>query len=219
MKIVEYRYTVMARVQLSEAEIYHLIYLALLHYDYKCKSAARPGPGAFLNGLKNTIRTDRMADIHLSYDDLDLLNKILESPDAHPGLREAAHHSLLEVSKERDLVGRVMTAVHDQKGFVHAHYSMQGVETLHLVLEEIHEAMSRARQAPTVMDITPDHWIAKGVMAAYMDQCGGDMTGTQLALNEIELRALIAVLQGSPVQDRVKAALARLLAQPPQERL
>ena len=193
MKIVEYSYEVRVRVQLSETEIYHLIYLALSHYDYKCKSTARPGPGAFLNAFKNTIRTDRTADVHLSYGDLDTLNKILEGPEANPGLREAASLSLHDISDERALVDRVMSAMHNQKAFVHAPYSMQNVESLHLVLEEIRAAMSCALQAPTMMDITPDHWIAKGVMAAYLDQCGGDTTGTQLALNEVELRALINI--------------------------
>ena len=85
MERVGYSFSVKAKLKLTRTDVEFLCELARNHYDGVCRSAATPGPGAFLHGalmiLKHTSRckeTDSTVE-EWSFSECDITRKILES--------------------------------------------------------------------------------------------------------------------------------------------
>lgn len=212
MRIVEYRHTVTARVQLTAAEIYHAIAQALSHYDFKCKSVARPGPNGFLNAFKNTIGADGTSTQFLTTQELDLLSKILEGLGADIGLKQAVRECWHALQDEIRSTERVMRAVNVREPFTEPKADDNRHEPLYLTLEQVQFARNIARRMGERDRVIPDQCIAMGVLSAYLDDEDCD-PGTEHHLNARELRALISMLHGNPLQATVQETLKRLLSQ------
>lgn len=197
MKIVQYEYIVKARVQLTAAEVYHLIDLSLSHYDHKCRSAARPGEGAFLNAFKNTICADGTATRFLSVQELDLLGKILEGPEADIGLKEAVRECWRALRDEAMGTDCIMRAVWDQAPFQEPEADDDNrFESVYLTLEQVVLVRHLARLAGDGVTLNHDQCVAMGAMSPYLDECNRT-SGTDRHLNARELTALRNVVQGS----------------------
>lgn len=121
MKLEAFSYEVEGKVCVTKAELTNMIRCAETHYDATCRSAALPGPRAFLNGMRNSMRSPG-SDAHVDFEaaaeadtstdwlttrQLDLLLKILESPSAMPGL----HMKVREVYKAVAAEGGRVNAV------------------------------------------------------------------------------------------------------------
>jgi hypothetical protein len=80
MKALGFEYEIKTVMQFNQAEVHDLIWLALDHYDARCRDAAKPGPGAFLNELKNMLgRSKRTVSRPFTQGELQIIAKILES--------------------------------------------------------------------------------------------------------------------------------------------
>jgi len=79
MKRMGFTYIVKADFAVPEEVVDYLIELSKSHYDYKCRYAGVPGPGGFLNGMKNTAENG-LTQAHLGSGEFGLIFKILESP-------------------------------------------------------------------------------------------------------------------------------------------
>lgn len=114
MKLEAFSYEVEGKVVVTKAELANMIRCAEGHYDATCRSTAIPGPRAFLNGMRNSLRSpgsDEHVDFekasesdvatdHLTTRQLDLLLKILESPAAAPGLHQKVYEVYRAVAAE-----------------------------------------------------------------------------------------------------------------------
>lgn len=210
MKTVQYRYTVKARVQLTAAEIYHLIDLSLSHYDPTCKSAARPGPGALLNAFKNTIGADGTSVHSLSARELDLLGKILEGSKDRV-LQAEIRECWKALQVEGQYVEQVMQAVRNPEPFQESEVGDDmRTEPLRLMLEEVQFARHLARKRGEGNFVIPDQCIALGVLAAYLDEPDHD-EGVERFLNLRELRALQTVVAGHSLESRIEDTIQTLL--------
>lgn len=75
-----YLYQVKVRFEIPREWLDRLIVLSQGHYDSVCKNAGRPGPGAFLHGMKTRAdhSDDRKVIGELTIRELDTTCKILE---------------------------------------------------------------------------------------------------------------------------------------------
>ena len=79
MKRESWSYKVFADLTLDRQEIAVLSRTAEAHYDALCRAASVPGPGAFLNGYRNTLDEEKgTATCSLDQRQVDTLIKILE---------------------------------------------------------------------------------------------------------------------------------------------
>lgn len=77
MKIQRIVYTPKIIAEFTEEEISVLKFLSEGHYDWACKSLSKPGRGAIINGLVNSI-TDGKAEWTLTNGETQLLCKCCE---------------------------------------------------------------------------------------------------------------------------------------------
>lgn len=121
MRLEAFNYEVEGKVVVTKAELQNMIRCAETHYDATCRSTAIPGPRAFLNGMRNSMRSPG-SDAHVDFEtaaesdtstdwlttrQLDLLLKILESPAALPELYWKVHEVYKAVVAEGGRVNAV----------------------------------------------------------------------------------------------------------------
>lgn len=119
MDVTGFRYEVSAMLNLTGREVEIIFRTAEHHYDGKCKSAAMPGPGAFVNGWKNRLfmtgsfnarNRKQSVDVPASWGELDTVAKILEMAgyqfdNAEVGpLRTAVHRAMLSIKDEHQYI-------------------------------------------------------------------------------------------------------------------
>lgn len=103
-----YRYRVRVVFEIPRDWLDHLIELSQSHYDGKCKDAGRPGPGAFLHGMKTRADYSGTPTITgmLTVPELDLTCKILELPPARQEIFEAFWDLLRDAIEEETQINR-----------------------------------------------------------------------------------------------------------------
>jgi hypothetical protein len=80
---MDFTYDVKAGFTMTREELDVCLELSANHYDAVCRMASIPGPGAFLHGYKTRfipVQNEKIGSVtwSLSFDDLDILSKILE---------------------------------------------------------------------------------------------------------------------------------------------
>lgn len=100
MEKIEYHYSVKALIKMTRAEIMHAIQMSQAHYDSVCRQASEPGPGAFLHGLKNRLEDQDTAQCPMTFRELDILAKILETPGSDFKLKSKVVEVLMAVRDE-----------------------------------------------------------------------------------------------------------------------
>lgn len=120
-------YRVSAVVKLTGAEIAFLLEHAERHYDGKCKNAALPGEGGFINGWRNSIskfkpytieelsKIKRSVEEYVSFGEGDTVCKILEMPI----IRETPERRLLYLNL-RTKFSIILRALREESNRVNA---------------------------------------------------------------------------------------------------
>lgn len=119
MEKAGFNYDVCVRFNVTGREIEIIARTAETHYDGKCRSAAIPGPDAFVNGWKNslfmcgTFEENRLRTVEVSASEYELstTGKILEMaahlfpPDEVTPLRDAVWTLIGSIRAERQACG------------------------------------------------------------------------------------------------------------------